>query len=363
MDIEELLAPVSEQAPCGDDLAFSTELDAIARARQADDPSLEQGAWVTALKEADWKFVASGCSGLLKTRSKDLRLAVWLAEAAAKTAGARALGDALLVTAGLCERYWDGVYPLADDEGHEQRIGNLAWIAARVAQLARELPVTEGLPAYSLNDFASASARSHAAAGNSANSQGGPVKSAPDLDGARRKSSTAFYARLLDECSYCEAAVNQLERVVDQRLGADGPGFSAARASLQDLAHFVRPLLAHQQKVAPSVPAPPTAVAAPPAGPDGTPSLAPLLPPMQSMPLLSSVPAHAALRTRADALEQLRAVAAFFRQTEPHSPVAYLADKAARWGEQPLHVWLRAVIKDDVLFGQLEDMLGAGKAG
>ena len=34
----------------------------IIMARQADDPSLEQGAWVTSLKEADWKFVATGCA-------------------------------------------------------------------------------------------------------------------------------------------------------------------------------------------------------------------------------------------------------------------------------------------------------------
>ena len=34
------------------------------------------------------------------------------------------------------------------------------------------------------------------------------------------------------------------------------------------------------------------------------------------------------LQTRAQALHQLRTVADFFRRTEPHSPVAYLADKA-----------------------------------
>ena len=30
-------------------------------------------------------------------------------------------------------------------------------------------------------------------------------------------------------------------------------------------------------------------------------------------------------------------VAHFFRRTEPHSPVAYLAEKAVKWGEMPLH--------------------------
>ncbi len=333
MNIEELLAPVSEKAPCGEDLAFSSELDAIGKARQADDPSLEQGAWVTTLKEADWKFVAAGCARLLASRSKDLRLAVWLAEAAAKTGGLRGMGEALLVTAGLCERYWDGLYPLPDDEdGHERRTGNLAWIATRAAQLARELPVTEGAHGYSLNDFAFA--RSHAGAEQS----GGTAP--PDVEGARRKSSAAFYRKLLEDCAYCEAALVELGRVVDLRLGDDGPGFTAAKANLQDVAHFATPMSAAVEEQG-----------------------------AKPVPTAAAVVAQAAvavrqevsgpLQTRSQALAQLRAVAAFFRQTEPHSPVAYLADKAAHWGEQPLHVWLRGVIKDDVMFAQLEEMLGA----
>lgn len=338
MDIEELLAPVSAEAPCGEDLAFSGELDAIARARQADDPSLEQGAWVTALKEADWKFVAAGCRRLLQTRSKDLRLAVWLVEAAARTAGVRALGEALLVTAGLCERYWDGLYPLPDDGDHEQRIGNLAWVATRVAQLAKELPLTEGPNGHSLNDFAYARIR--------AGADGGAP--ALDVDGARRRTPAAFYQRLLDDCAYCETALAELARVVDARLGADGPGFTAARAGLQDLVHFAKPLAAA------STPAPAAEPAVIKEAPPSGAALATL--PAPTAPTVPTGP----LQTRAQALAQLRAVAAFFRQTEPHSPVAYLADKAAHWGEQPLHVWLRAVIKDDLAYAQLEEMLGAG---
>jgi type VI secretion system protein ImpA len=63
-------------------------------------------------------------------------------------------------------------------------------------------------------------------------------------------------------------------------------------------------------------------------------------------------------QSRTQALAQLREVAEFFRRTEPHSPVAYLAEKAAHWGEQPLHVWLRSVVKDDASFAHIEEMLG-----
>ena len=53
------------------------------------------------------------------------------------------------------------------------------------------------------------------------------------------------------------------------------------------------------------------------------------------------------LRTRAEALKQLQHVADFFRRTEPHSPVAYFVQRAARWGEMPLEEWLQEVIKSD----------------
>lgn len=65
---------------------------------------------------------------------------------------------------------------------------------------------------------------------------------------------------------------------------------------------------------------------------------------------------------RQQALAQLRQVADFFRRTEPHSPVAYLAEKAASWGELPLHLWLRAVVKDSNTLAQLDDMLGTNSA-
>lgn len=329
--VEQCLTPVSAAAPCGEDLAFSPELDAIAQARKADDPSIEQGAWVTTLKEADWKFVTKRCAQLLETRSKDMQLAVWLAEASVKTGGLRSLGDALLVLAGLCERYWDDVYPQADEDGFERRIGNLSWIAARVPQLVAECPLTEGT-AFSMRDIEAA--RAHGA------------EAIANVEAARSRTSKAFQAALLDDANHCLAALDALETVVDARLGADGPGFTAARTALQNLAHFVTP-------AAGATATPPAAsqVALPVAHADGA-----------LMPLATGMPVFAgAIASRAQALGQLRAVADFFRQTEPHSPVAYLADKAASWGEQPLHLWLKTVVKDAGALAHVEELLGIVK--
>jgi type VI secretion system protein ImpA len=327
--VEQLLKPVSAGSPCGEDLAFSPEIDAIAQARKADDPSIEQGAWVTTLKEADWKFVTKRCALLLETRSKDLQLAVWLAEASARTGGLRSLGDALLVVAGLCERFWDGLYPQPDEGGFEQRIGNLCWIAARVPQLVTECPVTEG-SAFSMRDIEAA--RAHGA------------EAIANVEAARSRTSKAYQAALLEDCNHCLAALEALEKAVDARLGADGPGFSLARTALQNLAHFVTP-------AASAAPAPAAALPA-------------VAQPGALMPAAAALPVFAgAIASRAQAIGQLRAVADYFRQTEPHSPVAYLAEKAARWGEQPLHVWLKTVVKDAGALAHVEELLGIVQEG
>lgn len=342
--IAQLLIPVSAARACGEDIAFSSEVDDIARARLFDDPSLDQGEWVVALKEADWPFVATRCARLIESKSKDLRLAVWLAEAQAKTRRFRGLGDGFAVLAGLCEHYWDGLYPAADEDGdYEQRTGNLGWLLARTPQLVREMPVTEDL-AYCLADFDAA--RQRAASGNGGNSgnsgqlwnsatpEQGPTLA--ELEAARQRNSPAFNAALLADAEYCLATLGELEAVSDRRLGAEGPAFHGARAALQTVVTMFAPLAGAARS---------STTAADAEGQGGA----------------HAGLAHggAATGDRAQALAQLRQVAEFFRRTEPHSPVAYLADKAASWGELPLHLWLRAVVKDPAVLGQLDELLGS----
>src|SRR5690606_6217503 len=124
----ELLAPISEDAPCGEDMAFSLEYDRIQEARRGDDPTLDQGEWVTDLKVADWAAVHRDTTTLLTGRTKDLQLAVWFAEASVRLHGFSGLARGYRVVAGLCEQYWGDMYPQDRDDEHEQRIGNFSWL-------------------------------------------------------------------------------------------------------------------------------------------------------------------------------------------------------------------------------------------
>ena len=279
---EDLLVPVSVSQPCGEDVSFDACMDAIAAGRRQDDPTLEQGEWATPLHSADWPLVANRCAELLRSRSKDLRLAVWLAEARAHTHHLRGLGDGFLLLAGLCERFWEHVHPLPEGGEHELRSGNLAWLLARTPALLKALP------------------------------------SGGDAD------------ERLQDARYCLAALQQLQAAVDARLGAAGPAFGPARDAVQRLVGD------SEHGSAPGVPA------------AGVASAGACVPGQPGMPY-----------TREHALAQLRMVADFFRRSEPHSPVAYLADKAAEWGELALHEWLRAVIKDPAQIAQLDELLGA----
>ena len=335
-NLEQLLHPVSAVSPCGGDITFSQELDAIARARLHDDPSLDQGEWVTALKEADWPFVATRCEQLIASHSKDMRVAVWLAEAHAKTRHFRGLGDGYALLAGLCERYWDGLYPLAEEGDHEQRSGNLFWLLSRTPQLVREIPLTEGADGqFALQDFDAARQRALNAA-TPEQGWGEPqldgATTLAQMDAARQKNTREFADALLADAQYCMQSLLALERSVDARFGADGPSFRAAREALENAIHFIAPLAPDADFVTAS-------------------------------PGAAAGAAHGgAIVQRQQALAQLRQVADFFRRTEPHSPVAYLADKAASWGELPLHLWLRAVVKDQGTLAQLDEMLGTGSA-
>ena len=344
LDLDALLAPISDHAPTGEDLSFSAEFDRIIEKRRADDPTLDQGAWQTDIKYADWQGVLRDCTDLLQTRTKDLRLAGWLCEANTQLNGFVGLSGGFRTIAGLCDRYWDDVHPLAYDGDQEERIGNLSWLLANSLQWLRIVPIVAAPQGrFSIADYEHAHARANS---------GEPDDGRPSLDlleAARRDTSHDFYRQLIETLPECTAALSDLQTAVDNRLGMDGPSFSAVREQLDHIQRtaqrFARDagMLLDGEVHAPD---------------DGDHDVfAQAAPTAQAPASQAPRPAGDAPTTRKEALQQLRQVAEFFRRTEPHSPVAYLAEKAARWGEMPLHVWLKRVVKDQSTLDQMEEML------
>lgn len=348
-DTAALLEALPGDAACGEDLSFSTEFDQIAELRRQDDPTLDQGEWVTSLKQADWPAAARLCEQLLRERTKDLRVVNWLTEADALTRGYAGLARGLGLAASLCERHWEQLHPQADDGDLEQRIGTLSWLLNRVTALARQMPVARnGQRTVSLADMAEARALQQAIERqpDSAETLSRGKLTLADVTRTQKETPRPWLREQLAALHDAVAALASLQTAVDGHLGADGPSFVSAREALAGALHDLERLA----REAGAVDAPATAAAA--ATNEGAAVTA-------GQPAGAvGVAAPGVLATREQALAQLRLVADFFRRTEPHSPVAYLADKAARWGELPLHQWLRQVVKDQTSLSQLEELLG-----
>jgi type VI secretion system protein ImpA len=332
-----------DTGPCGPDMVFSPEFDQLNELRRQDDPTLDQGEWVTEIKRADWPAEAALAEQLLGLRTKDLRLAAWWAEAASHVHGFEGLASGLALYAALCRAHWDDVHPLPDNGDHELRVGSINWLLTQTRVLCGALPVLQGADrAFSLTDIEAARQRSP---GTSASAQPSEGKAAPltmdAITRAQRNTPKAQLLALLQGARKLPDSLAQLEAVIDERLGAEGPGFATTRNAVSDT-------VARLERLAREMGALPGNQAAAPQA-----DLASTAPALGATAVVSGAP-----NSRAQALAQLRMVAEFFRRTEPHSPVAYLADRAARWGEMPLHEWLRAVLKEQGTLAQIEELLG-----
>jgi len=124
---DDLLDPISPDQPAGSDLRWTTDWDRIKEARRADD-GLDSGKWAKKERKAsDWRLARELTTTMLRERTKDLQLALWLTEANIKLYGFPGLRDGLRITRELMVRYWDkGLYPPIED-GPEDRAGPFEW--------------------------------------------------------------------------------------------------------------------------------------------------------------------------------------------------------------------------------------------
>lgn len=353
-DINALLDPISLNDPTGEDLSFSLEFDRILESRRSDDPTLEQGVWQSDIKSADWPAVRRDCMNLLERRSKDLRLAVWLTEATTRLEGFTGFANGLELTASLCSSYWEAIHPRPLDGDLEERIGNLSWLLSNALTWMRETALVSAAQGqFCLNDFEYAQTHLQ----DSKRDHSRPT--VETLEAARRDTPHEFYRHQIEALAACTTALDALQAAADRHLGMEGPSFSAARDLLihlqQTTQRFARDagmLLSEYAEDTTPLPAPDT------------------VPDDATLPSNSTTNSNTQTRgpagypsSRQEALQQLRQVADYFRRNEPHSPAAYLADKAARWADMPLHVWLKRVIKDNSTLEQMEEMLDVNELG
>jgi type VI secretion system protein ImpA len=217
IDIERLSAPVTADFPCGADLEYDADFLALEQAMNVK-PEQQFGDTIVAATGPDWRQVASMSEALLG-RTKDLRVAVSFARAAARLHGVTGYAQALELIRRLCETYWDAVFPLLDAEyGNDpaMRMNALAALAhydsglldLRMAQVAK----TRGVQML-VKDVEFALGVSPAPSDT-------PLMSEIEI-GSILRDARQEDAGLLESLINAKATANALQTLLNEKVGSD----------------------------------------------------------------------------------------------------------------------------------------------
>ncbi len=353
IDLEALLAPIPGENPSGVEVRY-TRYDEIKKAREEDD-NLSKGDWEQKgpKKVADWKKVISIATKALTSETKDLQVAAWLLEGLIKEEGFAGLRDGLTLIKELHVRFWDTVFPIIEEEGGEKdfsfRAGPLEWLnedknlpfGIRGIPLVRS-PEGEG---YSLADWKEAQwIENEGRKDPKIKTEAIAEKkiTVEQFNQAVQSTPLPHCLAILLQIQQSYEGYTQLQQVLLEKFGEsndDRPSIDNIRKVLEESQMVVEDIVKGKGGATVDIPGGPAgekAAGTPQRGTGG------------------GIHPH----DRLDALARLAAVAEFFQQTEPHSPIGPLVKRAAKWGEIPLKDWLEEVIPNKEAVGKVLETLG-----
>jgi len=346
----DLLAPVPGAAPQGADLRnpaphpLWSDLRSLWRNVRQKDP--QEGGETG----ADWAGVERQAAVILTAHSKDLEVAAWLAEALIHTEDFAGLAAGGAVIAGLVDRFWDGLYPapaadepdITPEDARLEPLGFLADVNGRL------LPAVRRVVLFSLDDGTgftfSDCQESKAWTAMRPEQRAQRLSRLPPAERMVRERSagaqiwdtvrqTVLSGRTEAMTALCRdiAAAQQAWRNVTATL-ADRAG--DGRFPSQPLLDLLGDVLRTVTELAPAMP--------PPEEPPPAETMADVPP---ETPAAAAMAARR-LDSRDEALRQLAEITAFFRRTEPHSPLAYTLEEAMRRARLSWPEWLAEVVPD-----------------
>ena len=107
----------SEESPCGENLEYSLAFLQLERSA-AGRPEQQYGQTIIAAEEPNWNEVQTIASELL-TNTKDLRIAIEMANAELAINGIQGFEAALQMICGYIENFWDDVHPQPHPDDHD----------------------------------------------------------------------------------------------------------------------------------------------------------------------------------------------------------------------------------------------------
>src|SRR5215469_17856547 len=333
---EDLFNPISESAPCGENLRYSPVYLKINEARR------EENDLVTGQsKTVDYAVVIRLAEDALATKSKDLQLAAWMAEGLTSQQGFAGLRDGLSLCLGLLERFWEGLYPEIEDGDAELRAAPLEGMSRRLEHAVRSVKlVNEGYNTYEYQDSRSVGYENQVNSDKERETRERKLaegKLDPELfDKAFLATPKAYYLQAERDLDASLKTLEDIQRISEDKFGDDAPSFGKFKGAMEEVRRVVHTLLQKKRETEPDPiePSQPEASAAVGAG-----SAAATTPAVTATAGASILSFSTETPERRQAIAAVCSTAAFLRQRDPLSPAPYLMLRGLRWGE------LRAAIE------------------
>jgi type VI secretion system protein ImpA len=318
LNLESLLAPISEAEPAGPNLEYDRDFAALERLSQGK-PERQMGDAVQPAEDPDWKALGQGAQALL-LRSKDLRAAIHLTRASLRTGGLVGFSEGIRLVRELLEHFWEGVHPMLDADDNNDptmRVNTLASLADSPtlgALRSAPLVTARGLGSVTLRDLLVATGEIPAV----------PGQATPDMSTIEATFDGVDFDALMATTNVVSEAredVMAIEALVAEKVGA---AQSANLSRLSTTLEQARKHLATRvERRSPVIEPDDTAeIQMAQSGGDGQASS-------------SSGRGTGPIKSRDDVIKALDVIIAYYSKFEPSSPVPLLlmrAKKLARMG-------------------------------
>lgn len=332
IDIASLLLPISEDAPCGDNLEYDPAFGELERAAQGT-PERVMGNLVIPAVEPDWGDVRDKALALFE-RTKDLRVAVLLLHGALKTGGLPAFAQVLGLIRALLVDFWETVHPQLDKDDNDDptlRMNSLLVLNDRtgvIASLGRcPLVSSRAVGRVTLRDIRVASGEVAPQNDEEASRLDSALISAAFMDGSFEElqaNSTAVNEAL--------AALKEMSAFLNDKVGSQAPQLDALTSELDAMRRVLAEQIGRRTGTPVDAPADGAAAAA-----AGTPA--------------ASVPGE--IRSREDVIRAIDRICDYFERNEPSSPVPLLLRRAKRLVAKDFLEILRDLTPDGVSQAEL----------
>jgi type VI secretion system protein ImpA len=343
INLESLLAPLdSGEQGAGSDLredysaasSYQKLRDARASAR-AEERARDADGDSDAPEASGWRDIYAIGQKALATQSKDIEIAAWLTEALVRMQGLQGVSSGARLLAGLCDGFWDSLYPRPDEDGLEVRaspIGGLSGSSAdgTIMQPLRRLSLFRRTDGTSVGLYQWEQAEQLAALDQEKReakyAEGGLDIRTLEVEA---KVDKAYLTGVGQATAQAIEAWAALDQALDRHFGSEAPSIRKVGALLDRMYEVIGRLGGIPSATGESDPAP----VDPAASGSGATSTAAAGSPAGAM-------------TRESALRDLDRIAEYFRRTEPHSPLSYTLEEAVRRGNMSLLELLAEVLPD-----------------